>query len=79
MLPVHTPGLLTGGVALFAQKTITVCASGCDFAKIQLAIDAAAGSDTIQVQAGTYQENLTIRNKDGLTLKGAGRDQVRGK
>lgn len=63
-------GLAQGG------KTITVCASGCDFSKIQQAVDAAAGGTTIEVQAGTYQENLTLRNKDGLTLKGAGTDQV---
>ena len=57
-------------------KTLTVCASGCDFAKIQDAINAASASDTIQVQAGTYQENLTIKDKQDLALQGAGRDQV---
>jgi parallel beta-helix repeat protein len=63
-------GLAQGG------KTLTVCASGCDFAKIQPAIDAASAGATIAVQTGSYKENLTIRNKDGLTLKGAGADQV---
>ncbi len=60
-----------------AGKPITVCASGCDFSKIQAAIDAVqtAGS-TIQVQAGTYQENVTINNKQDLALQGAGRDVV---
>jgi parallel beta-helix repeat protein len=63
-------GLAQGG------KTITVCATGCDFSKIQAAIDAAPTGATIAVQTGSYKENLTIRNKDGLTLKGAGPDQV---
>ncbi len=57
-------------------KTITVCASGCDFSKIQAAIDAAQNGSTIQVQTGSYKENLTIRNKDGLTLQGVGQDKV---
>jgi parallel beta-helix repeat protein len=59
-----------------AGKPITVCASGCDFTKIQAAIDSAQNGSAIQVQTGSYKENLSIRNKDGLTLKGAGPDQV---
>jgi parallel beta-helix repeat protein len=59
-----------------AQKTITVCSSGCDYTRIQQAIDAAQPGDTIQIQAGYYYENVVIRNKSGLTLQGAGRDQV---
>ncbi len=68
--------LIGGGGEVVAQKTITVCTSGCDFAKIQEAIDAAAAGDTIEVRAGTYVENLTIREKQELILQGAGRDQV---
>jgi parallel beta-helix repeat protein len=55
-----------------AGKPITVCASGCDFAKIQAAIDAASAGATIQVQTGSYKENLSLKNKQGLTLQGAG-------
>lgn len=70
-------GLLSRGLEVAAQKkTITVCAEGCDFVKIQEAIDAAAVGDTIDVKAGAYQENLTIKDKQDLTLQGAGRDQV---
>lgn len=65
------PGLLGA-----AQKTITVCPSGCQFAKIQDAISAAAAGDTIEVQAGTYLENITIKEKQDLVLRGTGRDVV---
>jgi len=69
-------GVLGGGYEVTAQKTITVCSEGCDFANIQQAIDAASTDDTIEVKAGTYVENLTIKDKQDLTLQGAGRDQV---
>jgi hypothetical protein len=69
-------GLLVTGPELAAQRTITVCSSGCDYATIQQAIDAASAGDTIEVRAGTYLENLTISDKQDLILQGAGRDQV---
>lgn len=63
-----------------AQKTITitVCPAGppdCHFQKIQDAINAAIEGSTIEVQSGTYTENLTIIYKR-LTLKGDGKNQV---
>jgi parallel beta-helix repeat protein len=65
-----TPAAPTG------PKPITVGASGCDFTTIQAAIDAAPDGGVIEVQTGSYKENLTIRNRDGLTLRGAGPDAV---
>ncbi|MAB71486.1 MAG: hypothetical protein CMJ54_03150 [Planctomycetaceae bacterium] len=37
--------------------TFTVCPSGCDFTTIQDAINNRIAPATIQVQAGTYNEN----------------------
>ena len=54
-----------------AQTTINVCPAGsptCDYATIQAAINASTAGDIIQVQAGTYTENVTI-NKD-VTVQG---------
>ena len=69
-------GLAGGPAELAAQRTLTVCARGCDFTTIQDAIDAAQPGDVIEVKAGTYRETLTIKNKRDLTLRGEGRDRV---
>jgi hypothetical protein len=67
-------GLGLGTPVGLAQRTITVCPQGCQYAKIQEAISVASEGDTIQVKAGTYQENLTIIKR--LTLQGEGKDKV---
>lgn len=57
----------------FAQSsvTMTVCNSGCDFSVIQEAVDAANDGGIIEVQAGTYRENLVIDGRNDLTIQGA--------
>lgn len=62
--------LLFFASAVSAQSTHTVCASGCDFTSIQAAVTAASAGDTIDVGAGTYNENIAV-NKN-LSLIGAG-------
>jgi len=46
-----------------AGEPCTVCPSGCAYASIQAAIEAAADNDVIVVGAGTYRENLNFLGK----------------
>ncbi|MCZ7402396.1 MAG: right-handed parallel beta-helix repeat-containing protein [Candidatus Methanoperedens sp.] len=59
--------LLAGGAG---AATLTVCPSGCIYSSIQGAINAANGSDTVQVQNGTYFESVNVNKQ--LTLRGIG-------
>jgi parallel beta-helix repeat protein len=55
-----------------ATCTVTVAAGS----SIQAAINNAAAGAVFCVEAGEYLENLTISNRQDLTLQGAGRDVV---
>jgi hypothetical protein len=56
---------LTAAVQVEAA-TRTVCASGCQYTKLQTAIDAAVAGDVILLRAGeTYVGNYTLRVKPG--------------
>ena len=42
------------------HKTYTVCKKGCDFTKIQKAVNKAKAGDTVRVKNGTYRESVQI-------------------
>jgi len=70
--------LLIGGVVLPGAseqaKILTVCSSGCQFARIQEAIEAAEEGDMIQIETGTYQENLVVNRR--IILSGTSSEKV---
>jgi parallel beta-helix repeat protein len=55
----------------------TVCSSGCDFTSIQVAVNAASNGDTIQVQAGTYIENVVVNKSVNIIGNGIATTIVR--
>lgn len=48
--------------------TIVVCPSGCNYTIIQQAIDSSHAGDIVEVQSGTYYENVYVSKK--ITLRG---------
>lgn len=59
-----------------AAEVLTVAQSSARFQSVQAAINAAQPGDTIQVQAGTYTEQITLDKS--LTLEGINRPVLRG-
>ncbi len=66
---------------VLALLTVSLCASFAfaatinvpvDHSTIQAAINAASNGDTINVAAGTYNENVVINNKQNIVIQGAG-------
>ncbi len=49
-------------------STLTTCPSDCNYATILSAVDTARTGDTIQVEYGTYNEQINMNGKD-LTLR----------
>ncbi|NYT02232.1 MAG: hypothetical protein GKC10_05700 [Methanosarcinales archaeon] len=60
--------LLIQLTAAGSQGAIVVCQSGCQFATIQAAIDAAYPGDIIEVQSGNYSEKVIVTKN--VTLRG---------
>jgi len=60
-------GIFTGNTF---DKAVVVASLHTIWSTIQPAIDAAVGGDTIQVAAGTYNENVTV--DESVTVQGAG-------
>ena len=61
-----------------AQRTLTVCAYGCQFRQIAPAVAAAKSGDTIRVGPGTYAGGVTIGISVHLLGAGPGATIIRG-
>jgi len=75
--------ILTVAISFTAAEatTITVGAEGCDYVSIQQAVEEANPGDTINVQSGTYRENVVVEKALILrgTDSGAGKPVIDGK
>jgi pectin methylesterase-like acyl-CoA thioesterase len=64
---------LLGSISPAQAATRSVCKSGCQYTRINAAIEAAASGDTISIAAGTYFENVVVSDKS-LTINGYSED-----
>ena len=66
------PSLLVALVLFFllsaAQAEVRVCSEGCDYARVQEALNDAAPNDTVVVESGIYRERLIVGRP--IVLKG---------
>ncbi len=65
---------LAGALAAIRRADRRTLVVPDDFSTIQAAIDAAAAGDTVFVKAGEYDEHIVFKN--GITLRGEGREQT---
>lgn len=64
-----------------AADNITVCASGCDYTDIVLAVDAAQSGQTVHIRSGLYtvpwsSSEIISVNQKNLTIRGDGASQT---
>lgn len=64
----------SAALALTGSGGITVCASGCSYATVEAAVDAAPAGATVTIGAGAYAGQISI-TKD-VTIAGAGAGQT---
>ena len=64
---------LIGPFSRAQAATRSVCKSGCEYTRINAAIEAASNGDTISIAAGTYFENVVVSGKN-LTINGYSED-----
>ena len=67
-----------GASAAKKGDTVTVCKSGCDYKKVQKAVNKTGKNDTIKVKPGTYKEAVLVEGKkhNNLTIKGTKKSKV---
>ena len=64
--------VVPGNAAAAKKDPLVVCKHGCDYKKIQKAVNASGKKATIQVKPGTYKEAVIVDGKkhDKLTIEG---------
>jgi hypothetical protein len=67
--------LAIAGPAAADAEVFNVCKRGCEFRKIQSAVNASGRNDVIKVKPGKYVEGVLIQGHkhDGLTIRGTGK------